>query len=1045
MRRVVWGMLALLIVAAAAPARGRDRAPDWEDPTVIGINREPMHATFTPYADAAAALKMDPAGSGWVMSLNGSWKFHWSRRPEERPAEFFAPGFDASGWAEIPVPSNMEVQGYGTRIYTNITYPFKKDAPRVMGEPDPSWTTFNERNPVGSYLRAFQAPADWTGRRVLLTFDGVASAFYVWVNGQKVGYSEDSRLPAEFDITSYLKPGANLLAVEVYRYSDGSYLEDQDFWRLSGIFRDVTITARGPLHIRDFYVRTILDSDYRDATLGLLVEVMNSKPETADAKVEATLLDDAGERVWSSGDIDWQVPPKVARGLFWAGAVKNPAKWSAETPNLYTLLLTLKDSAGRTLEVIPWPVGFRSSEIKDGQLLINGKPIYIKGVNRHEFDPDLGQVVTTERMIEDIKLMKQLNINAVRTCHYPDVPEWYALCDRYGLYILDEANIESHGYGSSVPQRISMGPDFKQAHVQRVARMIERDKNHACIYAFSLGNEAGIGANFTAARRWIKTYYPEFPINYEQANSIQGDFLAPMYTRPDKIPGVYRRHGQGRPFIMVEYMHAMGNSEGDFSGYWKVFESNPHFQGGFIWDWVDQGFRQKTPDGRQFWAYGGDFGDKPNDDNFCTNGLVWPDRTPHPHALEVKKVYQNIAVEPVDLAAGRIQVRNKNFFRDLRFVAGSWELTENGAVIQSGALPALTTPPGEVSELGLELKQPELKPGAEYFLKVSFNLAADEPWAERGYLIAWDQLPLPWQAPPVPARDPAALPPLTLSETEQAYMVTGRDFSVKIGRTSGALESYISGGQELLAGPLVPNFWRAPTDNDLGNKMDKRLAIWKSAGPDREIIEVRAAQPLPGQVEITSRAVLPAGRSAYTNTYSIQGDGEVVVSAALDPGAKLPELPRFGMSLAMPGRFDRVSWFGRGPQENYWDRNTGAAVGRYSGRVAELDTDYIMPQENGNRTDVRWVSLTDATGAGLLASGLPLICFSAWPYSQEALEGKLHPTEVPRSENITVNLDYRQMGVGGDDSWGARVHPPYTMPARPYQYQFRLRPLPPSR
>jgi beta-galactosidase len=771
--------------------------------------------------------------------------------------------------------------------------------------------------------------------------------------------------------------------------------------------------------------------------------VKNTSAAVSPVQVEASLLDRAGQAIFSGLSANAQVTANGDSVLKLEQNVSNPAKWSAETPNLYTLLLTLKDSAGRTIEVIPWAVGFRSSEIKDGQLLINGKPILIKGVNRHEFDPDLGQVVTTERMVADIKLMKQLNINAVRTCHYPDVPEWYALCDRYGLYLLDEANIESHGYGSSVPQRISMEPDFKQAHVQRVARMIERDKNHACIYAFSLGNEAGIGTNFSAAKHWAKGHYPEFPINYEQAYSIHGDFLAPMYTKPDKLAGVYRRHGFGRPFIMVEYEHAMGNSEGNFQEYWDAFAKNRHMQGGFIWDWVDQGFRQKTADGRQFWAYGGDFGDKPNDDNFCTNGLVWPDRVPNPHAYEVKKVYQNITVEPVDLPAGRIKVRNNNFFRDLSFVAGSWELTENGVAIQIGKLPALTTPPGEASEVSLGVTQPALKPGAEYFLKVNFSLAADEPWAERGYVVAWDQFALPWQAPAAPEASFTALPPVTLTETPQAFIVAGRDFSVKVGRASGALESFISHGQELVVGPLVPNFWRAPTDNDLGNKMDKRLAVWRDAGPGREVAEVSAAQPSAGEVQITSRSVLPAGQSAYANTYRVLGNGEVVVSAAIVPAGKLPELPRFGMSLVIPGRFDTVTWFGRGPQENYWDRNTGAAVGRYSDPVDDLDTDYIMPQENGNRTDVRWVRFTDREGRGLEAAGLPLIYFSAWHNTQEALEGKLHPTDVPRTENITVNLDYRQMGVGGDDSWGARVHPQYTLPAREYRYEFRLRPARP--
>ncbi|HEX8920898.1 MAG TPA: glycoside hydrolase family 2 TIM barrel-domain containing protein, partial [Pyrinomonadaceae bacterium] len=507
-----------------------DALPEWENPRVFGVNKEPAHATLFPYASEETALERDHQKSAFVRSLNGAWKFHWVRTPTERPVDFYRQEFDASRWKEIRVPSNWEMQGYGTPIFSNINYPFKKEAPRVMNEPPSSWTAYKERNPVGSYRRTFTVPDGWRQRQTFLVFDGVSSAFYVWVNGQKVGYSEDSRLPSEFNITRFLKPGENVLAVEVYRWSDGSYMEDQDFWRMSGIFRNVSLVSRSALITRDFYVRTELDKQYRDATLRLKVKLGNNSQAGGEVSVEAKLLDESRRPLFRTLRRRAHVLPQGEATIELEQKVLNPKKWSAEEPNLYTMLLVLKDGSGNVLEAIPWRVGFRSSEIKDGQLLFNGKPLMLKGVNRHEHDPDSGQVMTTERMIQDIRLMKQHNINAVRTSHYPNVTEWYELCDRYGLYLLDEANIESHGYGANEEQRISAGEDFREAHVERVSRTIERDKNHACVFMFSLGNEAGVGRNFAAARQWAKTHYPEFNISYESGDSRYGDVFSPMYT-----------------------------------------------------------------------------------------------------------------------------------------------------------------------------------------------------------------------------------------------------------------------------------------------------------------------------------------------------------------------------------------------------------------------------------------------------------------------------------------------------------------------------------
>ena len=1041
MKRVAIAAIVFFCLSLA----GQQAPPDWENPRVFGINKEPAHATITPYPDDKAAR--EAGRSPFVVSLNGTWKFHWVKQPDERPVDFYKTDFNDRAWKTIPVPSNWEMQGYGTPIYTNIVYPFKRDAPRIMGEPeDKTWTAYRERNPVGSYRRTFPTPAAWKDRLTFLVFDGVNSAFYVWVNGKKVGYSEDSRLPAEFNITGYLQPGENLLAVEVYRWCDGSYMEDQDFWRMSGIFRNVSLVSRAPLYIRDYYLRPRLDGQYRDATLKLNVKVRNAGPQPAPATVEARLLDESrpSNRITMTGKVT--APPRGEASVELEQAVPQPRRWSAEEPNLYPFLLILKDAQGRTIESIPWQVGFRASEIKGDQFLINGKHVYIKGVNRHEHDPDTGQVVTTERMVQDIKLMKQHNINAVRTSHYPNVPEWYELCDRYGLYVFDEANIEAHGYGKDNPHRISTGEDYTEAHVDRVSRMIERDKNHASIVAFSMGNEAGIGRNFEAARNWAKTNYPEFIISYEPGHAAHGDFLCPMYTRPQNIAAYYEKQGKGRPMLLIEYAHAMGNSTGNFQQYWDLFESTPYLHGGFIWDWVDQGIRKRDAPGKPFWLYGGDFGDKPNDDNFCSNGLVSPDRAVHPGLYEVKKSYQNIKVEPVDLAAGKVRVRNKHLFRDLSFVAGRWELAENGKVVQSGALPKLNLAPGGAQEVTLPVA-PAFRPapGAEYFLKVSFALAGDMPWAPKGHEVAWDQMQMPYQGSAVAEPPAASLPALKLAESAQQITITGQDFTARFGKSSGALESYAFRGKELITGPLAPNFWRPPTDNDRGNKMPARHGVWREAAQKRTVTSVKAEQVSPASARITAEAKLAAGESTQRSVFTILGNGEIRVEFEARPSSKLPELPRIGMQMAIPGEFRNVTWYGRGPHENYWDRNLGAAVGLYSAPVDDLVTPYIEPQENGNRTDVRWVTFTNREGAGWKAVGAPLLFFSAWPYKMEELERVKHPFEIRRSEDITVNLDHRQMGVGGDDSWGARTHPEYMLPAgQVYRYEVRLVPLAPS-
>lgn len=1047
MKRFIFAVLFLLgcslFAARASLQTATPQVPDWENPRVFGINKELPHATLAPYPSERAALAADTQASPFVQSLGGQWKFHWVKQPSERPVNFYKVDYDVSRWKEIRVPANWEMEGYGTPIFSNINYPFERDAPRVTSEPPKEFTAYSQRNPVGSYRRTFSVPADWQGRQVFLVFNGVNSAYYVWLNGKMVGYSEDSRLPGEFNVTQYLTAGDNVLAVEVYRWCDGSYLEDQDFWRLSGIFRDVELVARLPIHIRDFYARPVLDAEYRDATLKLNLKVRNASNTDKTVVLETRLLDDKRNPVFRPIVTNVTVSAQAETSLDLTQAVLNPKKWSAEEPNLYTLLLTLKNLAGDALETIPCAVGFRSSEIKNGQVLFNGRPIVIKGVNRHEVDPDRGQVVTREGMIADIKLMKQNNLNAVRTCHYPNVPEWYALCDRYGLYVLDEANIESHGYGANEAQRISTGEDFTEAIIDRVRRTIERDKNHACVFIFSLGNEAGVGRNPAAARDWAKTNHPEWIITYEPGDSRHSDVFCPMYTPPDELIPAWEKHGQGRPMFLIEYAHSMGNSTGNFQQYWDVIEAHRQLQGGFIWDWADQAIRKQGADGKTFFAYGGDYGDYPNDDNSCDDGLVLPDRTPDPALAEVKKVYQYIKVEPVDLAAGRVRVRNKYLFRDLSGIRGAWELEENGVVIERGNLPPLAIAAGQSQEVKLAIKQPKLAAGAEYFLKVSFTLAADAMWAAKGHVVAWDQYPMPYQVAAAPMRDMTKLAALKLNESADAFTISGAAFTVRIGRHSGALESYEVKGKQLIAAPLAPNFWRAPTDNDRGNEMAKRQGIWRDAGAKRTVQAVKAEQPNPQIVKVTATAALPAGGSTVRNVYSIYGNGEIEVEQEITPTGPLPDLPRFGMQLQIPGEFHTVNWYGRGPQENYWDRNTGAAVGRYAEQVANFAFPYVKPGETGNRTDVRWVTFTNAAGVGLKATGMPLLSISAWPFRMEEFERHRHPSEFVLSEDVTVNLDYRQMGVGGDNSWGALQHPEYRLPAQPYRYSFRIAPVMP--
>jgi beta-galactosidase len=1036
MKAILFFLMIVLILSFSSPAKAQTTVNDWENPKMCGQNKEPAHCTLIPYEDHKQALMDKPERSPFFLSLNGTWKFHWTRKPADRPKDFFKSEVNVKGWDDIPVPSNWEMHGYGIPIYINAGYPFPANPPHIP----------HDYNPVGSYRRDFLIPLAWKERQVFIHFAGVQSAFYLWINGEKVGYSQDSMTPAEFNITPYIKTGNNTAAVEVYRWSDGSYLEDQDMWRFSGIYRDVFLFSTPALHIRDFWVQCHLDQKYQNAGLTVTPVIHNYGQQSSETcKLEVTLYDRDGRTVTIKPtpkmEID-SLASKTEKIFSLTGQVSNPHKWTAETPYLYTIVLTLRDQQNRILEVEHCWFGFREVEIKGGQLLVNGVPITIKGVNRHEHDPDFAKAIPFNRMLQDIKILKQNNINAVRTSHYPDHPLWLDLCDRFGIYLIDEANIESHGMGYKPERTLGNNPEWKDAHLDRAIRMVERDKNHPAVIIWSMGNEAGDGINFEAVSAWIHQRDPTRPVHYERAlTRPHVDIVSPMYAPIERIVE-YAQKPQTRPLILCEYAHAMGNSVGNLKEYWDAIEKYKHLQGGFIWDFIDQGLRKKTTNGQEFWAYGGDYGDIPNDGNFCCNGILQPDRSPNPALYEVKKVYQYVKIKPLDLAAGKLHVLNFYDFINLDFLDISWELTENGASLQKGLLNRLSLEPKKEKVITIPFKKPKLNPGSEYFLTVSFSLARKAPWAEKGHILAWEQLELPFNVPALPVVDIEKLPELQCKETGEKIIVTGKEFSVTVGKANGLIETWEVNGEALITAPLSPNFWRVPTDNDIGNKMPLRQGIWRNAGKERTKAKVFVKQMQPQVIRVTALSFLLAGNSPLENSYTIYGNGDIIIECKVAPHKDLPDLPRMGMQTQLPGEYNMVTWFGRGPHENYWDRCTGAAVGLYNAPVEKQVHRYVRPQENGNKTDVRWLALTGKNGKGLLIVGMPLLYVSAWPYNMENLERGKHIYEPVNNGIITLNLDYRQMGVGGDNSWGALPHPEYRLPPKEYSYRFRLTPVP---
>jgi beta-galactosidase len=1011
---------------------GRKRH-EWEDLRVIGINKEPGRCSSFPYPDREAALAGEP--SPYRLSLNGSWSFYWAKCPADRPADFFRPGYDCGDWDKIEVPSNMEIAGYGIPIYKNVGY---SRSMRKFNIPNID----HADNPVGSYIKEFTVPEGWAGREIFIHFAGVKSAFYLWINGKPAGYSQGSMTPAEFRITGLLEEGVNRVAVEVYKWSDGSYLEDQDMWRLSGIFRDVYLAATPRLQIRDYFIYCELDGSYRDAALHVEAKITNyGLPGVNRCRLEATLFEEADQPVEQCESMNAEsAVGEAAAGaaeivLRLQGKVTNPRKWSAETPHLYKVLLTLTDGEGKLIDVRCSRFGFRRVEIKESRLYINGKSIKLRGVNRHEFHPLHGHAVPLDITEADIKLLKANNINAVRTSHYPNHPGFYELCDRYGIYVMDEADLETHGLRRRVPRS---DPRWTEACVDRMVRMVERDKNHPCVFSWSLGNEAGCGDNFYQMKQAAQRIDRTRPFHYEGDHVLDiSDFFSLMYATPQTVEKIGRgkavRVGQleannplGRrvtpkqyaekPFVLCEYAHAMGNSLGNFQKYMDLFERYPRCIGGFIWDFSDQSILKKTAAGEDFWAYGGDFRDKPHDGFFCGDGIVAADRSPQPALYEVKKVYQEIKVHPVDLAEGKVRIENSYHFRSLDFVEIRWQVTADGRVIEKGFLEPVAVSPGESSEVTIPYTAPPASPGAEYHLLIEFLLARDSPYAPRGHVIAWDQFSLPFASPEKRAPKKASAP-LTVIDEGGTLTVQGQYFSAVVERERGRLVSYVSGGQELISSPLRPNFHRVNTCNDFGvaNHVPflRWESPWKKVEKRRKVRRIRWEQPQPGRVVITVVSKVRFGKTPLTIVYTICGSGEIIVSAEFIPWINMD---RFGVIMEIPGRYSRMTWFGKGPHETMLDRNTGGIIGIHSLPVEEAIHDYLYPQENGNRSGVRRLSMTDDRGEGLLIedAGGTLLNVSAWPYTREDLEKAQHIHELPRRENITLQIDYKQKGVGGD-------------------------------
>ncbi len=1013
---------------------------DWENPALVQQNKEKPHATGMIFTNAADVKSDDYSRSPFFKTLNGTWKFSYTAQYANRPMNFFETNLDDSKWNEIPVPSNWEWKGFGIPIYTNIIYPFPKNPPFI-----------GDNNPVGTYRKQFTVPETWGGKDILLHFGSITGCAFVYVNGQKVGMSKNSKSPAEFNISPYLVKGNNVLAVQVFRWHDGSYLEDQDFWRVSGIERDVFLYALPTLSVWDFFLKGDLDANYTNGLFSAVIDMRQFTGNTIKAGTVLVEVQDKNGKAVFSRQQKFTVGADSIQTISFSGTVKNPVKWSAEFPTLYDCIITSKDATGNVLGVTGAKIGFRKVEIKNAQLLINGVATYVHGVNRHEHDEIKGHVPSRELMVKDIQLMKQNNINAVRTSHYPNDPLWYKLCDEYGLYLVDEANIETHGMGAALQGWIDVAkhpahlPVWAPSFLNRIYNLVERDKNHPSVILWSLGNENANGPVFKDAYKWIKQRDSSRYVQFESAGEEENtDIVCPMYPGMNYMKA-YAASDKKRPFIMCEYSHAMGNSNGNFQEYWDVIMSNKKMQGGFIWDWVDQGMKRTTPDGRTWWAYGGDLGGYAlqNDENFCTNGLVASDRSIHPGLNEVKKVYQNILFKAKDAAKGSVTVINLFDFTNLAQYSFKWQLMRNGELVKEDTF-SVNLVPHQQKDIALNIPQFKSAEGTEYYLNVFAFIKTATPLLPVGLEIAREQFKT---AGDYFATSSNKENNLKISKTGDNISFTSDKISGMFNVNQGRISKYTINNDALnIYQYPEPYFWRAPTDNDFGNNMPDGLGIWRNAHSNLQKKNVTVGEQTAAGLSIKVDYDLTGINVPYTVEYLIQNDGSIKITASIDMvGRNLPELPRFGMRMQLPEAFSNLSYYGRGPWENYTDRNTASFVGFYKDEVKNQATiNYIRPQESGYKTDVRWLTLTNKDGKGLQVEGMQPICFSATNNKAEDLDPgnskkQQHWIDIKPRKEVYLNIDLRQRGVGGDNSWGALPHDQYRMLDKKYTYSYVIR------
>ncbi len=1023
-------LLLSLLGAGILGALSAQTCTEWQDPEVNAVNRLPMRASFFAYENPAAAAAGDKTASERFLTLDGTWRFHWVRDADQRPTDFFRTDCDDRAWGTMPVPGVWELNGYGDPLYVNVGYAWREQFSN-----NPPHVPVKE-NHVGSYRREIEIPASWSGRQIIAHFGSATSNLYLWVNGKFAGYSEDSKLECEFDVTKYVKPGKNLFALQIFRWSDGTYLEDQDFFRLSGLARESYLYTRERRHIGDVRLTPSLAENYTRGALDVEL-TLPAAAKGCTAAVALTAPDGAPvteERVKISGT--------TARLRLEAGAVQ---LWSAETPALYGVDITLEDPAGKTLEVVPLHTGFREVKIEGCQLLVNGRPILIKGANRHELDPDGGYAVPVERMIEDIRILKENNFNAVRTCHYPDDPRWYDLCDRYGIYLVAETNIESHGMGYG-DRTLAKNPSYARAHLERNQRNVRRNINHPSVIIWSLGNEAGDGANFDACYDWIKEFDPTRPIQHEQAGKGRNtDIVCPMYWSYDQCRE-YLGSDPAKPLIQCEYAHAMGNSQGGFGLYWRMIRAYPLYQGGFIWDFVDQGLRKEGKGGVMVYGYGGDWNPYDASDlNFCDNGLISPDRIPNPHMHEVRYWQQ-----PLWTSLGEdrrtLTVFNENFFRTIDNCYLRWTVLCDGDAVRSGIVADLTVAPQQRAAVALPLDLSALPAEGELLLNVEYRLKDAEPLLAPDHRVACQQFVLREAAPAAAA--PAAKGGIAVRDNDRNYLVVeGCGIRVDFRRADGLMTRYEVDGQQILdeGAVLEPNFWRAPTDNDFGAGLQQKNRVWERPGMRLTKLEWREEH---GAAVVTAHYDLAAVGAALTLEYRIDAAGVVAVSERMTAGgqAGVPDLMRFGMRMRLPERFDRIDYYGRGPWENYSDRKDGALVGRYRQTVDEQFYAYIRPQETGTKSDVRRWKQHDASGRGVEITASKPFSASALHYAQEALdEGlakrQMHSQEVAPDRAVWLCIDGFQQGLGGINSWGLLPLPEYRLPYKDYEFDFVLTPV----